>query len=133
LGWFDVHVLTPIFRPIDRVAEPVARAAGWLDGIVGVPSDQLRNLAQYPARVAGVLDLWLYRLVNLAKPGTLALVRLSAAVDKGLDIAVKGLGRAVRTGGLWFRPRTGKVQDYLRLAAIAVVVLAAIFLVFSFV
>ncbi|MBN1812479.1 MAG: hypothetical protein JXA14_11630 [Anaerolineae bacterium] len=133
LGWFDARVLTPLFRPIDRVAEPAAQVAGWVDVRLGVPADQLRHVGKYPALVAGVLDQWLDQLVNLTKPGTLALARLSAVIDRGLGIAVKSVGRAVKVSGLWFRPKTGKVQDYLRLAAIAVVVLVAMFVLFVFV
>jgi NADH-quinone oxidoreductase subunit L len=133
LGWLDARVLTPLLRPVDRVVAPVAQAAGWMDVRLGVPADWLQHLGRYPARVVGRLDLWLDRLVNLAKPGTLALVRLSAVVDRGLGIAAKSVGRAVKASGLWFRPKTGKVQDYLRLAAIAVVVLVAMFVLFVFV
>jgi NADH-quinone oxidoreductase subunit L len=133
LDWLDARVLTPLFRPIDRVAEPAAQAAGWVDVRLGVPAEQLRHVGKYPALVAGVLDQWLDRLVNLTKPGTLALARLSAVVDRGLDIIVKSAGRVVKVGGLWFRPKTGKVQDYLRLAAIAVVVLVAMFILLLFV
>jgi hypothetical protein len=60
-------------------------------------------------------------------------MRLSAAIDRRLGVAVQSVGEAVRVGGLWFRPKTGKVQDYLRLAAVAVVVLAAMFVLFIFV
>jgi hypothetical protein len=133
LGWFDARALTPILRPIDRVARPVAQAAGWVDVRLGVPADQLRQVGKYPARVAGLLDQWLDRLVNLTKPGTLALASLSAVIDSGLGIMVKSVGRAAKVGGLWFRPKTGKVQDYLRLAAIAVVVLVAMFILLLFV
>jgi NADH:ubiquinone oxidoreductase subunit 5 (subunit L)/multisubunit Na+/H+ antiporter MnhA subunit len=133
LGWLDAHVLTPLFKPIDRVAEPVAQAAGWVDVRLGVPADQLQHLGRYPARVAGLLDRWLDWLVNLTKPGTLALARLSAVIDRGLGITAKSVGRAMKVGGLWFRPKTGKVQDYLRLAAIAVVVLMAMFILLLFV
>lgn len=133
LGWFDARALTPLFRPIDRVARPVAQVAGWVDVRLGVPADQLRHVGKYPALAAGVLDQLLDRLVNLTKPGTLALVRLSAVVDRGLGIMVKSVGRAVKVGGLWFRPKTGKVQDYLRLAAIAVVVLVVMFILLLFV
>jgi NADH-quinone oxidoreductase subunit L len=133
LGWFDARVLTPLFGPIDRVAEPVAQIAGWVDVRLGVPADQLRHVGGYPARVAGLLDQWLDRLVNLTKPGTLALASLSAVIDSGLGIMVKSVGRAAKVGGLWFRPKTGKVQDYLRLAAIAVVVLVAMFILLLFV
>ncbi len=132
-GWLDARVLTPLFRPVDRLAGPVAHAAGWVDGWVGVPAGQLRHLGRYLARVAAVLDLWLDRLVNLTKPGTLALARLSVTVDAGLSIAVRSIGQAVQACGLWFRPKTGKVQDYLRLAAIAAVVLVAMFILFLFV
>jgi NADH-quinone oxidoreductase subunit L len=133
LGWLDARALTPLFGPIDRAAEPVAQVAGWVDVRLGVPADQLRHIGKYPAFVAGLLDRWLDRLVNLTKPGTLALARLSVVVDRGLDIMVKSAGRAVRVSGLWFRPKTGKAQDYLRLAAVAVVVLVAMFLLFLFV
>ena len=102
---------------------------------VSVPlrPDQLRHLGKYPAHVANLLDLLLDCLVNLAAPATRLLMRLSAAIDRGLGIAVQSVGEAVRVGGLWFRPKTGKVQDYLRLAAIAVTVLAAMFVLFMFV
>jgi NADH-quinone oxidoreductase subunit L len=133
LGWLDARVLTPLFRPIDRLARPVAQAAGWMDVRLGAPADQLQHIGKYPALVAGALDRLLDRLVNLAEPGTLALVRLSAVIDRGLGIMVKSVGRAAKVGGLWFRPRTGKVQDYLRLAAIATVVLMAMFILFLFV
>ena len=115
------------------MAEPVAQVAGWVDVRLGVPADQLRHVGKYPALVAGLLDLWLARLVNLTKPGTLALARLSGVIDRGLSIMVTSVGRAVKVVGLWFRPKTGKVQDYLRLAAIAVVVLVAMFVLFMFV
>ncbi|MBN1978824.1 MAG: hypothetical protein JW918_15610 [Anaerolineae bacterium] len=131
--WFDARVLTPLFRPVDRVAGPVAQAAGWVDVRLGVPADQLRHVGRYPARVAGLLDLLLDRLVNLAGPATQGLMWLSAALDRGLGIAVQSVGEAVQVSGLWFRPRTGKVQDYLRLAAVAVAVLAAMFVFFMFV
>lgn len=133
LGWLDARALTPLFRPIDRVAEPVAQVADWVDVRLGVPADQLRHAGKYPALVAGVLDRWLDRLVNLTKPGTLALARLSAVIDRGLSIMIESVGRAAKVGGLWFRPKTGKVQDYLRLAAIAVVVLVAMFILLLFV
>jgi NADH-quinone oxidoreductase subunit L len=132
-GWFDAHVLTPFFRPVDRVAEPVAQGAGWVDVWLGVPADQLPRVGKYPALVAGWLDLWMDRLVTLTEPATLILTRLSAVIDHGLDITVRSVGKAVRMGGLWFRPKTGNVQDYLRLAAVTVVVLAAMFLLFIFV
>lgn len=133
LDWLDAHVLTPLFKSVDRVAGPVAQVVNWVDLRLGVPADQLRHVGRYPALVAGVLDWWLDWLVNLTKPGTLALVRLSAVVDSGLGIVVKSVGRAVKMGGLWFRPKTGKVQDYLRLAAIAVVILVAMFILLLFV
>jgi NADH-quinone oxidoreductase subunit L len=132
-SWLDACILTPFFRPIDRVAEPVAQVAGWVDVRLGVSADQLQHLGGYPARVAGLLDRWLDWLVNLAKPGTLALVRLSVVIDKGLDLVVKSIGRVVKVGGLWFRPQTGKAQHYLCLAVIAVVVLTAMFILFTFV
>ena len=111
----------------------MAQVAGWVDVRLGVPADQLRHVGKYPAWVAGWLDLWLDRLVTLTEPATLLLTRLSAVVDLGLDIMVRSVGKAVRMGGLLFRPKTGKVQDYLRLAAVTVVVLVAMFVFFMFV
>jgi hypothetical protein len=98
-----------------------------------VPADQLRHVGKYPARVAGWLDLWLDRMVTLTGPATLALTRLSAVIDLGLGVIVRSIGKVMWMGGLWFRPKTGKVQDYLRLAAVTVVVLVAMFVLFIFV
>ncbi len=131
--WVDTHVLTPAFGSISRVAGPVARIADRVDAWLGVPAGLVSEVGEVLARPAGIFDTGLDRLVILAKPGTLALMQLSVVVDRGLNVVVSAVGRAVRAAGLCFRLRTGRVQSYLRMASIAVLVLMAMFFVFLFV
>jgi NADH-quinone oxidoreductase subunit L len=131
--WAEDRVLIPAFGSIDRVAEPVAQFAGWLDLLASRFAELVAFVADFPARIAATADRWLYRLVVLTKPGTLALAHLSATMEDGLGVAVRAVGQTVRGAGLWFRPSSGKVQSYLRMTAIAVVVSMAMLLVFIFV
>jgi hypothetical protein len=130
--WIDTHLLTPAFGPIARVAGPIAQIAERVDVWLGVPAGLVSDIGEVLARPAGILDTGLDQLVILAKPGTLALMQLSVVVDWGLNVVVGTVGRAVRAAGLCFRLRTGRVQSYLRMASIAVLVLMAMFFLFLF-
>jgi NADH-quinone oxidoreductase subunit L len=150
---FDVQVLDPLLSLANRLAEGLSHACNAadlrLDRLVNGTGQASRGLARTSdvlevgltrlvdltaragkrlSHVGNAFDLGLERLVGLTGPGMLILAELSDAVDRVLDIAVDGVGSAVRVSGLWFRPRTGRVQSYLLLASVALLVLVAIFL-----
>jgi NADH-quinone oxidoreductase subunit L len=130
--WVESHALIPAFGSIDLVVEPVAQFTGWLDRLAGGSAELVAFVADFPARVADTIDRGLYRLVILVKPGTVALAQLTATMEDGLEVGVWAVGHTVRTAGRWFRPKSGKVQSYLRMVSIAVVVLTAMLIVFAF-
>jgi NADH-quinone oxidoreductase subunit L len=154
-AWFEARVLDPLAGLAARASRELARTCAWpdahiLDALVHLTGRAGRGLAQVSnaverraldrladgvatvgrglAHACAALDPWLDRLASLARPGTLALVRLSDWTERGVAFVVDGVGDAVKAGGLAFRARTGKVQSYLLLASIAVLVLAVIFL-----
>jgi NADH-quinone oxidoreductase subunit L len=129
-GWVEAHVLTPAFSPIDRFGEPLAQLANLLDVLGDGLAERIVHIADYPARIAGAIDRWLYRLVILARPGTLALAQLTDTMEHGFKVGVGVVGRTVKMAGLWFRPASGRVQSYLRMASIAVVVVTAMLIAF---
>lgn len=128
--WAETRALTPAFGFIDRVVEPAAQFFGWLDLLAGSFAELIAFVFDFPARVADTIDRWLYRLVLLTKPGTLALARLTATMEDGLEVGVRAVSHSVKLAGLWFRPASGKVQSYLRMASIAVVVVTAMLIAF---
>jgi NADH:ubiquinone oxidoreductase subunit 5 (subunit L)/multisubunit Na+/H+ antiporter MnhA subunit len=115
---------------IDRVLEPAAQFSGWLDLLASSFAELVAFAFDFPARIANAIDQWLYRLVLLTKPGTLALARLTATMEDGLEVGVKAVSHTAKLAGLWFRPASGKVQGHLRMASIAVVVATAMLIVF---
>lgn len=103
--WLDVHVLSELTHLAGRAGERLSHAGNLFE----------QHL--------------LGQLSGLAHGGTLALARLGDLFERAvLAPAVDGAGRLVRVAGLGFRPRTGRVQNYLLLACAAVAVLAAVFL-----
>jgi hypothetical protein len=136
LGWgssqfgeaFDAHALDSLVDLAGSVSKLGARASAQIDTHLDSLVDLAGRAGRQLARVCDVLDLRVGRLVNLARPGMLRIVKLSQAMDRGLDIIVSGIGSGVRAGGLWFRPKTGKVQSYLLTASAAVLVLTVVFL-----
>lgn len=126
-AWADTHLLDAFVNLLGRAGQILSTASGWLDPHWNRIIDMVSPAIKYLAHAGSVLDRQLDRLVGLAQPGVLVLVKLSTHVDRGLDFVVNGVGRAVETGGLWFRPKTGHIQDYLRLAVIAMLVLIVVF------
>jgi NADH-quinone oxidoreductase subunit L len=125
--WFDVHVLDGLVNLVADAGKLAAQAGDRLDARLDTLVNLTGRAGEQLARASGVFDLWVAGLIDLLRPGTLALVRLSTVMDRGLDLIVGGVGNGVRQSGLWFRPKTGKVQDHLQRAAAAVVVLIVIF------
>jgi NADH:ubiquinone oxidoreductase subunit 5 (subunit L)/multisubunit Na+/H+ antiporter MnhA subunit len=128
--WAESRILTPALGPIDRIMEPAAQFSGWLDLLASSFAELIAFLFDFPSRAADTIDRGLYRLVMLAKPGTLALAQLTATMEDGLEVGVRAVSHTVKLAGLWFRPRSGKVQSYLRMASIAVVVVTAMLIAF---
>jgi NADH-quinone oxidoreductase subunit L len=151
--WFDVQVLDPLTGLASRLGKGLSYASDVIDlgfgrlvngtgqiskGLARVSDtldlgltrlvDMTGRASRGLSRVGNAFDLGLGRVVDLVRPGLLTLAELSDAVDKVLGVAVGGVGSAVRASGLWFRPRTGRVQSYLLLASVALLVLVAIFL-----
>jgi NADH-quinone oxidoreductase subunit L len=108
------------------------------DGKHGVV-DGLVNLAGRAGRGLSLVSSWLDEhvvdaLVNFAGRVGRAVSSASDAVDlKVVDGAVDGIGSAVKFVGSVFRPiQTGRVQDYLLLAAGMALVLVGVFFVMLF-
>lgn len=124
-GFLDgmlVRGTTWLGRGLSEMSDWVEARLCELPDLVGIAARSL-------ARASGIVELELGRPVRLSGSGALVLARLSDAVDREVvDRAVGGVGSAVRAVGAWFRPKTGKAQAYLLLAAAAVLVSVVIFL-----
>jgi hypothetical protein len=114
----------------------VADVSGWLDANV---VDSLVNLAGDAGVLLstgfGVLDVSVVDgLVNLAGRAGVLLSTGLDLFDLGVvDGAVNGVGRVVRGGGKAVQPiQTGRVQNYLLLASLAVLALIATFFAILF-
>lgn len=113
---------------------PVPRLAlGWLAGWLRL-EPAARVLTVNPVmRLARALAVFDDRIldgaVSQVARGGMGLARLAArADDGGIDRTVAGVAKAVRSlGGLARRPQTGQVYTYYAQAAIALAVLALIF------
>jgi NADH-quinone oxidoreductase subunit L len=128
-AWPDAHILDALVHMVGRAGRELARASDALERrTLDRLADWVATLGRGLARACAALDPWLDRLASLAQPGTLALVRLSDWTERGVALVVDGVGGVVKAGGLAFRARTGKVQSYLLLASVAVLVLVAVFL-----
>ncbi len=128
-AWADVRVLDTPVRAVGRTGRILAQAGDALERhALGRLPDGAVYLGTGLARACAECDPWLDRLTGLVRSATLALMRLSGGVERGVDLVVDHVGRAVKAGGLIFRAPTGKVQSYLLLASIAVLVLVTIFL-----
>ncbi|MGD9030175.1 MAG: proton-conducting transporter membrane subunit [Anaerolineae bacterium] len=121
---------------IGRTGRAVADVAGWLDANV---VDSLVNLAGDAGMLLstgfGVLDVSVVDgLVNLAGRAGVLLSTASDLFDLGVvDGAVNGVGSVVRGGGKAVQPiQTGRVQNYLLLATLAVLALIASFFAILF-
>lgn len=112
----------------DRLAQVAQRAAqgcGWLDGRILAPAPRwIGHLGEQAAQGTDLFDRRMALLGDLAATGALALTRWSAAVERGLDLVVDSVGRAIQTASLATRLRTGKVQRYLLIAAATIVLVA---------
>ncbi len=128
-AWPEAYILGALVHALGRVGRELSHASAALERHT---LDRLAAGAAYLgrglARACAAFDPWLDRLVSLARPGTLALVRLSDWTERGVGLVVDNVGSAVKVGGLACRARTGKVQSYLLLASIAVLVLVVVFL-----
>jgi NADH-quinone oxidoreductase subunit L len=132
----------------------LAGALASFDGLLARVADGAGRLGRAVSRVAGLVDaraldgtvngagrvgVWVSGALNLfdtalgvlsdwAGAGALALARFGGVADsRVLGRAVDGAGGAVSVAGAWLRPRTGKVQSYLMLALVAILVLVATF------
>jgi len=119
-----------------RFGRAISGISDWFDFRI---VDGLVNLAGRAGRgfseVSGIFDLRAVdRLVDLTGLGTRSLSDLSDVVDlKVVDGAVDGLGDAIRAGGRFIRPiQTGRVQNYLLLAALTVLTLVVTFFMILF-
>lgn len=129
-AWADVCILDAPVRAISRVGRSLAQISHTLEcQVLGRLTGGVAAIGKGLACACAALDPWLDRLVHVARPGTLALVQLSSWIERGIDSVVDHVGSAVKAGGLLFRVPTGKVQSYLLLASIAILVLTLIFLI----
>jgi len=101
--WLDDRVLDPLAQYVGQASRGLARAVDVFEQTV------------------------LIRLPDGIRIGTLALARAAHLLDRRvLSPLVDGMGNAVKMMGLSLRPRTGKLQSYLLLASLTVLMLAAI-------
>jgi NADH-quinone oxidoreductase subunit L len=114
----------------------LARASAWFDRTV---VDGAVNGAGWLGRNVSRLSDWIDtnvvdRLVNwVGRAGQLVSTGLDVIDLKGVDGAVDGIGTAIRFFGRALRPiQTGRVQNYLLLAVVEVLVLVAVFLWWPF-
>ena len=132
LGWWLYGNKSPLAEEPDALEKAVPTVWGWLRDRLYV--DELYGITvvafyAWWARVADWLDrrVWggIVAAVTLAFRGLAHFDRFfdTQFVDGGFD---KGCEELYTGGGLLSRIQTGQVQTYLRLLAIAVVVLAAI-------
>lgn len=129
-AWADVRVLDAPVRAVSRAGCGLAQIGDTLERqALGGLTGGVAAIGKGLAYACAALDPWLDRLVRTARPGTLALVQLSGWIERGIDSVVDHVGSAVKAGGLIFRVPTGKVQSYLLLASIAILVLTLIFLI----
>lgn len=151
--WLDVHILDALVgligpfgkglsyasniveQSLDRlgwlighISKSLSRVSNWFDARIDMLVSLTSRATKSLAHASDALDPRLNQFVNLTKTSTLALAKLSGVADRELDSATDRVGSAVKISGLWFRPRTGRVQTYLLLASIALLVLIAIFL-----
>lgn len=127
-AWADVRLLDTPVRTAGRAGRGLARASDALERrVLDRLAGGVATVGGELARACAALDPWLDRLANLAQPVALALVYLSGRVERGMGLVVDNVGSTVKAGGLIFRTPTGKVQSYLLLASIAVLVLVLIF------
>jgi NADH:ubiquinone oxidoreductase subunit 5 (subunit L)/multisubunit Na+/H+ antiporter MnhA subunit len=109
-GWLDANAVDRLVNLAGRFGRAVSWVSGWLDvNIV----DGLVNLAGHAGRLASTgLDIFDLRVV---------------------DGAVDGVGGVTRAGGRAIRPiQTGRIQDYLLLASLAVLALIVTFFAILF-
>jgi NADH-quinone oxidoreductase subunit L len=108
--WIDASIVDGLVNVAGRFGKAVSWLSGWLDvNIV----DRLVDLAGHGGRLTSIgLDIFDLRF---------------------LDGAVDGVGSVIRAGGRAVRPiQTGRIQDYLLLACLAVLALIVAFFMILF-
>jgi NADH-quinone oxidoreductase subunit L len=129
---FDALVVNRAVNLVAWMSRPVSEAAGrfdalMVDGAVNLVGRTIRALSE----LSGLLDPRVFDpLADAAGHATRTISSASGVFDaRVVDGAVEGVGSAVRAGGRFIRPiQTGRVQDYILIALISVLVLVTMYL-----
>ena len=131
-GRFEALVVNRAVSLTARMGRTVSEAAGHFDVLVVDRAVHLvgratRALSEFSSLLdPRILD----PLADAAGQATRALSNASGVFDaRVVDGAVEGMGSAVKAGGRFIRPiQTGRVQNYILIAFISVLVLVAMYL-----
>ncbi len=132
-GRFDTLVVNRAVSLVARMSRTASEAAGRLDvlvvdGVVNLMGQAIRALSELSSLLdPHVLD----PLANAAGHVTRAIAGASGVFDaRVVDGAAEGVGNAVRAGGRFTRPmQTGRVQNYVLVAFISILVLVAMYFI----
>jgi NADH-quinone oxidoreductase subunit L len=131
-GRFDALVVNRAVNLVAWMSRPASEAAGRFDALV---VDGAANLVGRAIRalseLSGLFDpRVLDPLADAAGHATRTVSSASGIFDtRVVNGAVEGVGSAVRAGGRFVRPiQTGRVQNYILIAFISVLVLVAMYL-----
>ena len=131
-GRLDALVINRAVNLVAWMSRKASEAAGRFDALV---VDGAINLAGRAIRAvsefSGLLDPHILDpLADAAGHATRAISNTSGAFDaRVVDGAVEGMGSAVRAGGRFIRPiQTGRVQNYILVALISILVLVAMYI-----